>query len=356
MEWFLHCDIHYWNMSIAIYAISFAQYAISVLGFGHEKLIAIGILTVLYLLNLFGIDKFAKVQNIVVIVLLLSLILFSVFCVSKVDPDYFSDSFMPKGVLGIFTTGAFLTFATGGAGSIVNFSAEAKNPKKDIPRVIIISSLFVALIYAFMATIASGVLPVADVAGKPLTDVAKTILPKGLYIFFVVGGAMFALVSTLNAQLAWCTKPLLQACVDGWLPKKLAKVHSKFKTPIILLTIMYVIGLIPIIFNLEIGDIGSSVVIVQELLVILLSICMLRLDKKIPELWRSSSYYMKQWKLVVLAVIAILACIFQTILLWKTLSPTLRIANAVLIVLAFVFAHFRYASGKTNMEVSYEKE
>lgn len=64
---------------------------------------------------------------------------------------------------------------------------------------------------------------------------AKEILPSVLYVFFVVGGAMFALVSTLNSQLAWATKPVMQACVDGWFPKKLALLHPKYKLQYIFL-------------------------------------------------------------------------------------------------------------------------
>ena len=65
--------------------------------------------------------------------------------------------------------------------------------------------------------------PVARVANEPLTHVAKEILPKQLYVFFIVGGAWAALISTLNSQLASATKPLMQAANDGWLPAKLAR-------------------------------------------------------------------------------------------------------------------------------------
>ncbi len=49
----------------------------------------------------------------------------------------------------------------------------------------IISTVSVAVLYAFMATIAAGVLPVEQVANQPLTLVAEKILPKPLYMFFL---------------------------------------------------------------------------------------------------------------------------------------------------------------------------
>ena len=81
----------------------------------------------------------------------------------------------------------------GGAQVIANLSGEAKNPTRDIPRVMVTSTLAVAVLYGFMATVAAGVFPVAHVANEPLTHVAKEILPKQLYVFFIIGGAWAAL-------------------------------------------------------------------------------------------------------------------------------------------------------------------
>lgn len=84
-----------------------------------------------------------------------------------------------------------------------------QEPTKDIPFVIVTSTVGVALLYGLVATTASGVLPVAEVANQPLTLVAAEILPKPLYIFFIVGGAMFALATTLNSQIMSATKPIM---------------------------------------------------------------------------------------------------------------------------------------------------
>ena len=100
--------------------------------------------------------------------------------------------------------------------------------------VMIISTLFVAVIYGVVAIVAAGVLPVDQVAGENLSIVAKEILSGPVYVFFMLCGAGFALISTLNSQFAWAPKPIMQACDDGWLPHGLAKL-SKWNTPIILL-------------------------------------------------------------------------------------------------------------------------
>ena len=207
-------------MSLAMYALSFAQYAVALLpSGGSEKIIALSVGTIFFILNFFGVDLMAKIQNLLVIVLLISLTMFAVFGLPSVDfGTYFSNAdglFLSDGVTGFLTATAYLGFATGGATVILGVSSECKNPTKDTPFVIVTSTVGVALLYGLVATTASGVLPVAEVANQPLTLVAAEILPKPLYIFFIVGGAMFALATTLNSQIMSATKPIMQACEAG---------------------------------------------------------------------------------------------------------------------------------------------
>ena len=89
-----------------------------------------------------------------------------------------------------------------GALLFVNLSAEAKNPTRDIPVVMLVSTLIVAILYGLIGIVAAGVLPVEQVAGENLSLVAGYILSRPLYVFFMTCGAMFALISTLNAQFA----------------------------------------------------------------------------------------------------------------------------------------------------------
>lgn len=50
------------NLSLSMYALSFASYFISLIGIGNERVVALIVLTIFFVLNCFGIDKFAKVQ------------------------------------------------------------------------------------------------------------------------------------------------------------------------------------------------------------------------------------------------------------------------------------------------------
>ena len=139
---------------------------------------------------------------------------------------------------------------------ILNFSAEAKNPTRDIPVVIIVSTLCVAVMYGFISFVAAGVLPVQEVAGKNLTLVANVILNRPLYYLFVIGGAGCALASTLNNQLATTPKPIMQMCDDGWLPQSFAALNKK-KVPWKIQIFLYIVAVICTVSGLSIAILGN---------------------------------------------------------------------------------------------------
>ena len=73
----------------------------------------------------------------------------------------------------------------------------------------------------------------------------------------MVGGAIVALVTSLNALFAWITPPLAQACTDGWIPKFLGKENQKFRTNHWILTIIYLLTASIIIFDWQMDTIAN---------------------------------------------------------------------------------------------------
>ena len=234
---------------IATFAKGFASYFCSIFPQFNETLVAMIALTACTIVNIVGLKTTAIVQNLMVAFLLISLFLFIGFGLPKVDWSTLAISAantMPNGPMNFFTGVALLSFACGGAKFIGENADDIENPAKTIPKVIVLSTSIVAVFYALIGIVASGVLPVEEVAFENLTLVAKEIFPTWLYLFFVFGGAVFALLTTLNGTLSWVTRGLQAAARDGWLPEKMAE-ENKAGTPIILLMVFYAMGAIPIL-------------------------------------------------------------------------------------------------------------
>ncbi len=345
------------NVSLAMYGLSLGSYLCSLFGWpsSYEKIIALVVLTVFLVLNLLGLDAFAKVQNLLVIILVASLLMFGFMGIGKVHWDtYFvkDEYWMLDGTMGMLRAGGLLTFATGGATITCNLSAEAKNPTRDMPLVIIISTLSVAVMYGILSFVAAGVLPMEQVLGKNLTVVASQILPRPMYIVFVVGGAGCALASTLNNQLASTPKPIMQMCDDGWLPQSLADLNKR-NVPWKIQVILYVIGVVCVVSGLSISMLSNMCILSTGVTTIFMNIGARKLPEIVPNAWAKSKFKVSQGVLNIFCFIAAAASTFNVYLNASSLSTGLLLFNVVIIAVAFIFGIVR--SKNIAMDPSYEE-
>ena len=343
------------SMSLAMFALSFGSYCCSLFGVSDpllEKVVGFVPMTLLYITNLFGVDKFAKIQRVIVTVLLTALGLFAAFGVGHIQPDYFApESFLTGGLLGLFQAAGMLTFAIGGGAGVVNLSAEAKNPTRDIPLVAIISTLVVAVVYALVGFVGAGVLPVEEVAGQNLTVVASVVMPKPVYLFFVVFGVGLALVSPINAQFASAPKPVMQMCDDGWLPAGLARV-SAHGSPYIIQTFLYGMGAIALFAGLSVSTLVNLSIVAGGAMSILMNLGVMRLPKVCPAEWEGSKFKLPRPLLVTICVVAACATAFNVYVNASNLSLPLILLNVVVVTSSFVYGAVR--SKHAHMQISYE--
>ncbi len=341
------------GLGIAMYVISFTEYLLALVPGAPAKLISVAVLTILFLMNILGAKQAAVLQTVMCVIMAVAIAAFIAFGIPNLQPGYFAPpDFMTKGLTGVLMASAYLSFAAGGAQYVINFSGEAKNPKKDIPFAIIVPTIGISVVYAVMGTIAAGVLPVADVANKSLALVAEAILPKPLYVFFIVGGAMFALLTTLNASIGWMCRPIVQAAKDGWLPKVFGRLNARFGTPVNVLLLFYVIGLVPILAGLDISIVSSSTVILTSAVKVILCFTAIRLPKVMPELWSKSKFHVGKGLLNTVCIVGGLVATLQVLLMLATSAPLELVGNLVILAASVVYA--LAANKRVKMEVSYE--
>lgn len=343
------------TLALSMYTLSFSEYFLSLFPGANAKLVSFVVLTVLTVMHLAGMKQAARLQNLMCAILALGIASYIVFGVGHIQPGYLEmPGFATGGAQGFILASIYLTFAAGGATYVVNFSAEAKNPTKDIPFVIIVSTAAIVILYAVMSTIAAGVLPVEEVANKPLSVSAVSFMPKAVYTFFVVGGAMFALLTTLNFNIGMLVYPLKKASEDGWLPKGLAAVNKKFGTCHWILLAIYLISVLPILFGLDLSTIANSTVILTTSVRGVIALVAMRLPKKMPELWKNSSFYVSDGKLNLICIIALILAVISVVMLFVTTSSQQIMGNGCIlgisVILALIFA------GKVDVKASYTEK
>ena len=326
----------------------------------NQNIWACVIMTAFFVLNYFGTAWMAKVQGFMFYFLVAALVLFTVMGLPHANigqyfgNELFGQPLLGHGVSGLVEAASYLTYATGGATVILNFSAEAKNPTKDIPMVIIIATLSVAFLYALLATVIGGVLPADEVlAIGNLAPIAEMIMPKALYYFFVIGGAGFALGTTLNSSIASTFAPMLRAANDGWFPGILGKTN-KYGVPVTWMALRWAMNMAVVLSGFDTNTLGKWTLVIGNVTSFVTIGSVIRIDKLFPEQWEKSPYHVSNPVKALLIGGAMCTQALQTSMNLKGLTMGVIGLNAAAFVAFFAIASYLYKSGKVTMNPTYE--
>ena len=340
------------HILIALFALGFASYAVALLPDLNVQAIALGILIVLYCVNLFGVKQAAAVQKVMIVFLLCGLSSLIFFGILEVDYTKFStsESLFPNGWYGFGLACVVLSFSTGGAQYISELGGEMKNPHRDLPRAIIYSTALAAVFFALVSIVAVGILPIEQTAGKPLSEVAKAILPPTVYTAFIVGAGLFALATSINSTFSWATKSVLIACEDGWLPKRLAVVNKRFNTPHILLTILLVFASAPIIAGKDLRYIimlGGGLVFICDLIPL---IAAMNFEKRLPEAFTNARMNLSAKHLKLISAFGICVLMGQAALSFSDSDITgwAFVVIYIILVLIYIRLRLRYQTSASS--------
>lgn len=331
------------HILISLFALGFAQYALALFPHIDPQLTALGILFLFYLVNIFGVKQAAIVQKIMIVFLLVGLSLLVAFGILEVDYSRFAgqENLFPNGWYGFALACVVLSFATGGAQYISELGGEMKNPQRDLPRAIIFSTLLAAVFFALVSIVAVGILPVEQTAGKPLSEVARAILPAPIYTAFIVGAGLFALATSINSTFSWATKSVLIACEDGWLPKRIAVVNKRFNTPHILLTFLLLFGATPILAGKDLRYIimlGGGLVFIYDMIPLIAAFLF---AKRLPEAFAQATMNLSERQLQTISAIGLMIIIAQGALSFSDVDRVGWALVAAYILFVVVYIHLR---------------
>ncbi|MFB6105250.1 MAG: APC family permease [Halobacteriaceae archaeon] len=300
-----------WGLAISmlggglpLYALSFGQYAADLI---DAPVIPVGVvaLTFFFLVNLLGIKVAARVQTMMFVSLVLSLGSFIVFGIPAIDPANLQPLF-PTGVGSVLTGAAILYFVCLGANFVVDIGGELTEAATTIPRSFAVSIPLVAVLYVLTGFVAVGTVGWQSVAGMTLTVPARAVLSGPIASFFVVGGALFAIATTMNGVFIIAPKYLLALAEDGLFPEVLGRVNTRFGTPHWGLTAIYVISLAALVSPLPLAQLGSLLGFGGIFLVAPVMIAAVKFARTRPARYRRAAFSLPPRTLRGVAVAAVL--------------------------------------------------
>ena len=340
---------------MALMGTALGMYVNSLLPMIPVKWAGIAVSTLFFVVNLFGVNAMSKLQNPLTIFLLICLISFSVVGFFHLNVGAFNvggSEYYLNGGIGILDGLMLLTFSTGGHALVNACSWDAKRPKKDIPLAIIITTGIILVLYVSVSFVAGNVLPVSEVAGQPLTHVAKVLFTGALFPIFIIGGPLMALATSTNAGYPTITAPVLGAIRNGWLPSGIAKTN-KHGVPWILYTVMWLLCVIPMLLNISLSALTAYTVMTMRISGIMAIIAAFFIPTKFKEQWEKSWMHMPNWLYYTIMSIAAITNFAAIILNVRTLNLPVFIANVVLVAILAGIACYRYAAGKTRVNITY---
>ena len=180
----------------------------------------------LTIVNIFGVNVSKFVNNLITISKLVPLALFIAIGIFFINGANFTPVF-PQDIYldGSFAQAAVLLFF-----AYTGFEVIMKNPKKNLPRAIIMCMLLVSVLYMAILAVSIGVLG-TDLANTkaPVQDAFNVIVgPIGMYIVLI--GTLISMGGINFAEAYYAPRVATSMAEDGMLPSALAK-RNRYNAP-----------------------------------------------------------------------------------------------------------------------------
>jgi amino acid transporter len=239
-------------------------------------------------------------------------------------------------------TSLILFFAFQGCETGIIVGGEVINPKRTIPRAILVSLATVVIVYVLIQTVSQGVLGdnLPNFKAAPLAETAKVVFGNFGYVLLIVG-AVISMFGYMSGTILNSPRVVYALSRDNVIPiKALSKIHKKFATPYIAIIVYATIGfLLAVSGSFEkLAIIASSSMLILYLGVALSVIKLRYSNEKISDGFKIPG----GWTIPIIAVLIILYFL-------SNLPIKEMIVTAVVIaVLSFIFFFINLFKKKIN--------
>ncbi|PUB11650.1 amino acid permease [Paenisporosarcina sp. OV554] len=189
------------------------------------------VMLITFLLSI-GIKQSKRINNIMVVVKVTVVLIFIAVAVTYVKPENWQP-FTPFGFEGVFSAAALVFFAFIGFDAIASAAEETKNPKRDLPRGILLSLLICTILYVIVTSIMTGVVPFQQFAGNIDHPISLVLQYSGQnWVAGIIDvGAILGMTTVMLVMLYGQTRVMFAMSRDGLMPAFFSNIHEKYRTP-----------------------------------------------------------------------------------------------------------------------------
>ncbi|MHA1334283.1 MAG: APC family permease [Promethearchaeota archaeon] len=329
--------------ALALLAIGFGTY-FEVFIPGSLFIASIMLILIFLIINLVGI-KIASWAQILMAICgdFLVIFIFIIFGLPQIDINKLSGAetggMFPNGMIGIFMGAIILSFSYAGFPSIIEIGGEIKNPRKNIPRGLILALIIITTVYILVAIVMTGSMDYRQLGeGATLIDVAQLFFPAWFLIALNVM-ILIAIASTLHGVLLAYSRDLYSSARDHMFPNALSKL-SRYQTPHWAL-IFFAISAICMLFILNtIVELSVLCTFTMTIASLVIAYIPFKLRKKYPDLEEKSIIKLSNRTLIILLILNVGYSAFSIIIM-ILLSPIVVLMASIFYGFGFIYYFVR---------------
>jgi APA family basic amino acid/polyamine antiporter len=211
-------------------SLGFAYYFTAIVPGLNPAWLAAGLCLLFTLLNYLGVKHSANVNNFLVVSKLLILAFFIVLGVTHMHPSNFTP-FVKSGS-GVLYGSIYIFFAFGGFARVAVVAEEVKDPRRNVPRAIVLSLVISTVFYILVGLTAVGLISASALgnSSSPLADAAMS--TGATWTGYVISlGGLLATASVLLTSVLGVSRVSYAMARNRELPSALALVHKSYGTP-----------------------------------------------------------------------------------------------------------------------------
>jgi basic amino acid/polyamine antiporter, APA family len=304
-------------------ALGFAGYLAALIPGIPIRPTAVAAIVLLTVVNYFGIQKTGRLNIYIVAVSLGALTFFVITGIPAFNADNLSP-FLPAGWGGALRSAAILFFAYTGYARLATLGEEVHEPRRTIPRAIMLALGIAIVLYMAVALVAVGSIGAPEMAASasPLETAARAFPLPGVPLVVAIGATM-AMLGVLLSQVLGISRMFFAMARRRDLPQVLDHVHPRHAVPDrgLLLTSFFLI-LVALFGTLEvIVSAASFTILLYYSIANLSALRMNPADKLFPN-----------W----VPVLGLISCLT----LAATLQITIILSGLALLVLGFILRWF----------------
>lgn len=294
-------------LKIATMALTFATYFCMLVPACPEAVAAVGCIILFTVISWFGIKFSSSVQNVCVVILLIALGLY-IICGWGACVVTFGEVISATVELAPLWAAMGIMHGSLIGANVLYYSAEdIENPGKNVPIAYLISTIVTAVIYALLAYVTVGVMPNFYEIDN-LATVASKFMSPAMLLFFVAGGALLAVMTSINSAMMMFSRINFAAARDGLFPSAISRLNEH-GAPGISLCFNSVIASLLIIFGFNLEDVVKITTIPGLLLLPIIFFSVFMLPKKFPYAYKDSYIKTPHVLNCIITTVAGVACV-----------------------------------------------